>query len=408
MARNGRRNWGWLVAGAALAGAATLGAACSSGDQKTDIVSSRSYRGHESDVDITNFVNVYPATVGSRLDDCQTCHTGFTFHESDGGQAVSVNPCDYCHMIQNPASGYMEPMPTDYTQVLNPYGLDYLHSGRSRDALAAIGPVDSDGDAYGNEAEIADLKYPGDPSSHPGQQTVPMRVVGMDELKGMAATSEFLLANSTRQQFDFYATYKGPTVHDLLVAAGVDPTDGAIQGVTIIAPDGYLQDVTMIQVNNAFPAGLYYAGLDQTTLGQQCGFVTYPDALPGGLTSGGPIPGTPWLVLAYERDGGPLDPSVLDPTTASLQGEGPFRLIVPQSTPGSPDRGSKYTPSGCNDAYDYDQNKDHNAGSMVRGVVAIRVNPIPTGYEDFDYRNGGWAFIANQTVGVYGYGVAAQ
>ena len=38
-----------------------------------------------------------------------------------------------------------------------------------------------------------------------------------------------------------------------------------------------------------------------------------------------------------------------------------------------------------NNLGDYDPSLDHNAGSMVRGVIAIRVNPIPDGYEDFDY-----------------------
>ena len=42
---------------------------------------------------------------------------------------------------------------------------------------------------------------------------------------------------------------------------------------------------------------------------------------------------------------------------------------------------------------------------MVRGVIAVRVNPLPAGYEDFDAKNGGWAFIADSTLVVYGYGI---
>ena len=111
------------------------------------------------------------------------------------------------------------------------------------------------------------------------------------------------------------------------------------------------------------------------------------------------------MLLAYERDGLPLESCNLDPTSGKLNGEGPYRLIVPQLTPGVPDRGSQYSPTTCDDGYDYDDSKDHNAGAMVRGTVAIRVNPLPEGYEDFDYYNGGWAYIAGHNLLIYGAGV---
>ena len=83
---------GWLRA-------AVLGAACSSDDSEGGIVSSRSYRGHESDVDITNFVNVYRPTVGTRLDDCQTCHKPHFAAQ----RALLVEPvqsiCAQCHEV---------------------------------------------------------------------------------------------------------------------------------------------------------------------------------------------------------------------------------------------------------------------------------------------------------------------
>jgi len=102
-------------------------------------------------------------------------------------------------------------------------------------------------------------------------------------------------------------------------------------------------------------------------------------------------------MIAYERDGKLMDPCYLDRVELKLNGEGPFRLIVPQSKVGSPDRGERFSPSGCNDDYDYDKNKDHNAGSMVRGVVAIRIEPMPVGVEEFDYKNGGWAYASDGT-----------
>jgi hypothetical protein len=45
---------------------------------------------------------------------------------------------------------------------------------------------------------------------------------------------------------------------------------------------------------------------------------------------------------------------------------------------------------------------------MVRGVIAVRVNPMPAGLEEFDYQNGGWAYIDDPSVIVYGFGVAAD
>jgi len=110
-------------------------------------------------------------------------------------------------------------------------------------------------------------------------------------------------------------------------------------------------------------------------------------------------------MLAYARDGAPIEACNMDLSSQRINGEGPFRVIVPQSTPGSPDRGSQYSPTTCDDEWDYDDSKDHNAGAMVRGVVAIRVNPLPSGYEDFDYYNGGFAYIEDQTVIVYGHGI---
>ena len=106
-----------------------------------------------------------------------------------------------------------------------------------------------------------------------------------------------------------------------------------------------------------------------------------------------------------ERDGLPMDVSTLDPTSGKINGEGPFRLVVPQSEPSKPDRGSQYSPTNCNDGNDYNDTKDHNAGDMVRGVIAIRIDPLPAGVEDFDYRNGGWAYVQNASVIVYGHGV---
>jgi hypothetical protein len=150
---------------------------------------------------------------------------------------------------------------------------------------------------------------------------------------------------------------------------------------------------------------VFHSGLDVGTLGDECGLVQYPETLPEDLSDGVPIPGEHRLMLGYLRNGEPLEPSHLDVTDGRIAGEGPLRIVVPQERPGSPDRGSRFSPSDCGDGLDFDEDADHNAGAMVRGVVAIRIDPMPAGVEEFDYRNGGWAYIDAGELIVYGHNV---
>ncbi|MBT3219895.1 MAG: hypothetical protein HN348_12465 [Proteobacteria bacterium] len=379
-------------------------------DTMEDQISSRSYQGHQNVTDSNNLVTAYPDTIGTRLDDCHTCHTGGEFTYDAGGndiRTVSRNACDFCHLTQWPEDDYIEAQPTKYKETLNSFGLDYLDGGRDVAALTAMGSDDSDGDGHDNDSEIADLKYPGNDSSMPGQEVAPMVTYTMDELKALTQHTQFLLANSHKQQFDNYASYQGVKVADLLTNAGVDPTDSNIEGITIIAPDGYMKDFASEKITEKYTDGLYFEGLDVATLGAECGFVQYPDVLPSGLVGGSPIDGEQWLLFAWERDGLPMEASYLDITSGRINGEGPYRIIVPQTTPGSPDRGSMYA-TDCSDGWDYDASKDHNAGDMVRGAMAIRINPLPDGYEDFDHYNGGWAYVDSESVLIYGYGITAE
>ncbi|MGD0483414.1 MAG: GEGP motif-containing diheme protein [Gemmatimonadales bacterium] len=367
--------------------------------------SSRAYRGHAGEHDLATFVSVYRRAIGSRLDDCQTCHRGGAFTEAASGRTVTKNPCDYCHLTRHPVAGYAEPLPASFRATLNAYGLAYLERGRSESALRAIARLDSDGDGAPNGVEIAALRYPGDAASRPGQPSAPTRIFTMAQIRALPSHTEFVLVNATRQPVDYYASYRGVTIRDLLLAAGVDPGAAGFQGVTVVAPDGYLHDVTAREINSPFSRGTFYGGLDAATLGAACGFVQYPPVLPSGVTDRAPIPGEPWLLLAYEREGQPLDVATLDVTSGRIGGEGPFRLVVPQSPPGAPDRGSAAPAVTCPDGHPFDAGADHNGGAMVRGVIAVRVNPVPAGHEDFDARNGGWAFVENASVVVYGFGV---
>jgi hypothetical protein len=369
------------------------------GAEKT-IASSRAYKGHANDRDMNQLVAAYPQIAGSRLDDCQTCHTGGEVAVRN--RARFRNACDYCHLIPFPDEG-AEGAPATYEQTLNPFGLAYSKAGRDIAAIRGLANRDSDGDRFSNQAEIEDLRYPGSAESMPGQPRAKTVILDVDDLRAMPAHTQFLLVNSHRQRMDSYASYTGVKIRDLLEQAGVDT--GGISGITIVAADGFMKDFDAETINRPYPSGLFFAELGADTLGEECAVVGYPATLPGGLADGGEIPGEPWLMLAYGRDGGAMDVSHLDPVSGKTRGEGPLRIVVPQSVPGPPDRGSKVSPSGCNDGHDVDESADHNAGSMVRAVVAIRVNPMPEGFEEFDAKNGGWAYVDSGQLVLYGTGI---
>ena len=355
-------------------------------------VSSRSYKGHENDLDANNLVGAYPALVGTRLDDCQTCHAG---RMEEGRLAGSS--CDHCHDLLLHGTGHQA------RATLNPFGLDYLDAGRSLEALALIGEADSDADGFSNREELTAQRYPGSALSRPGQAVAAIRTLTLEALKALPSHAQFMLANTTQQQFDDYATFRGVKVLDLLESLSVD-LSGAT-GITVVAADGYMKSFPLRQVLEPFPQGSFHAGLGPETLGDACGFVRYPESLPEGVAADRLIPGEPWLLLGYEREGVALDTAALDVAEGRIVGEGPVRVVAPQLRPGMPDRGSRYSPSGCGDGMDFREDADHNAGAMVRGVVAIRVDPMPSGVEEFDVAHGGWAYVDAGEIIVYGHGV---
>lgn len=406
-----RRNRFWQYSALpAVVVALALNAACSDDPSSPDdIRSSRSYQGHASDVDINNFVNAYPNTVGTRLDDCQTCHAGGEVTDDDN-DAVHANPCDYCHYIIHPPDGWSG-LPTNLDQTLNPYGAAYDDAGRNADALASIAGDDSDGDGYSNVDEIEQLRYPGDSGSRPGQALCAAVKVTKDELEQMTSQTQFGLANTTKQQFDFYATFTGVKIADLLNEVGVSLTGAT--SVDVMAPDGYARSFTVEQVTQQYPDHRFWTGFDIDALGADCAFVEYPPETYGlghGEWIGQEAGFEQWHILAYQREDQALEASYLDPVTGRIIGEGPFRNVIP---PGSddddlntPDRGKNQDNTGCTlREWDFDGDKDHNAGSMVKGVVIIRVNPMPGGCEEFDIINGGWALIDEEAILVYGHGV---
>ncbi len=368
-----------------------------------DTVASRAYVGHENDADMRGFVRHYPATAGSRLDDCQTCHRGGV-RGTDTEREVS--PCSYCHLIVFPNAKYKTGVPGNYEATLNAYGLDYKKAGRAFGSFAAIDGLDSDGDGKSNGIEVADLRNPGDPASRPGLPQAPTVVLGWEEIRGLPVHTQFMLMNKTQQRRDEYATYKGVRVIDLLTAAKISLT--GVTGITVFAPDGYSTDHSLQDVAAPFPQGFYYDaplvfGDDEKALLEK------PESVPPGVASGRRIPGPLWLILAYEREGRPLEHSAYEKATGRLVGEGPYRLVQPQRQvmgdrrrPGRPDR--SVNAKTYDDGWDYSDRIDHNAGAGARGACVIRINPIPEGYEEYDWKNG-WPLIGERKIVIFGRGV---
>ncbi len=408
------KNYRRLTALVAAVLISVLNMSCSddSGTRPGNEVSSRSYQGHATDTDINNFIQVYPHAAGTRLDDCQTCHKGGDVTD-DEQETVTANPCDYCHYIIHPPEGWTG-LPASFGQTLNPYGTDYDNNGRSSRALFTISGLDSDGDGYINSDEIADLRYPGDQNSNPGLELCPVLKVTLDELKAMPTHTQFCLANTTKQQFDFYATYTGVKIKDILEAKGIDLTGAT--SIDILAPDGFARTFTIEQITDQYPDHRFYSGFGVEDLGTDCAFVEYP-AETYGLGNGDWICQETgqelWHILAYEREGLPLESCYLDPVSGKINGEGPLRNIIP---PGSadddlnrPDRGKNQDTAGCTlSEWNFGNDNDHNAGSMVKGTVIIRINPMPTGCEEFDIINGGWAMIDEGSVLIYGHNVTSE
>ena len=243
----------------------------------------------------------------------------------------------------------------------------------------------------------------------PGQALAPTVRLAWDDIRGLPSREQFLLMNTTKEATDDYVTFKGVRLIDVLKGAGVD-LRGAT-GLTVFAPDGYSVDVAMSDILDPFPQGYFYAGPRSLT-GPERAFVNYPDQIPAGLADGKMIPQAPWILLAFEREGRPLDPSSYEKGTGRLAGEGPYRLIKPQrelsgdpSKPGRPDRSLKFRTYG--DGWDYSPAIDHNAGACVRGACVLRVNPMPAGVEEYDWKNG-WPLIADRALVIYGRGVSGK
>ena len=342
------------------------------------------YSSHQNDQDINNFLAVYPFARSTKLDDCSLCHPG-----SPNGKSGS---CDYCHQTYGLKAPHTPPVP------LNSYGDAYKAVGRTAASIQTIQNLDSDGDSKTNLEEIQALAFPGDPKDYPGLVSAPVIGLNLERILKLPDYSEFLLLNASKSQ-DFYARYRGVKVKDLLSYVGVRKE---ATHITVFSPDGFSQKFPInaptdpkdlpYNVMGPYPYGTYYGGLD---------FVDY-SFIPNHLDHGDRIPDKLYMLLAYMRDGDPLTPGKINPTTLKLDGEGPYRLIPPQKTAGSPDRPSTATPVVPDDGWNYGANNDHNAGFSARTVSAIRVEPLPSGTTDFNWYEGGWNLVDKAKLVIYG------
>ncbi|HEX7503146.1 MAG TPA: hypothetical protein VF451_06970, partial [Acidobacteriota bacterium] len=174
-------------------------------------------------------------------------------------------------------------------------------------------------------------------------------------------------------------------------------------GITVFAPDGWAQyhpqrplaDPALYPVFGVYPQAEYFFSP------QAAFWCDYSAPSCSGRKPGETIhvPGGLRMLLALKREGRPLAAAVLNKDN-KLDGEGPYRVIVPQKVPSPPDQSSK---AGDKDGlWPYRGDWDHNAGSSTRSVTIIRVEPLPPGTTDIDCSEAGWKYIAEGKIVIYG------
>lgn len=366
---------------------------------------------HEGESDAAHFLAVYPDKAGTKLDHCSLCHSGGSYEDSKG-KTVTLGSCQWCHYK------YGYDAKGEILDTLNSYGLAYRSAGSSQSAITSIANLDSDGDGYKNGNEITATRYPGDADDTPAKVPAPSRVYTRSQLETMATHTQFLLMNTSRQ-VDNYTTYTGIPMKDLLDDAGIDLTTAT--GIVVYAPDGWSQyhpleydaDIEMYHVygndltapaGSSYqypPATFYYNSQADVAVNLESGWCDYSSPSCTGRSHGDPITVSGGLkaILAFMREDAYLDPGVLS-SENKLDGEGPFRVVVPQKFPNAPDQSSK---SSIQDViWPYVEDWDHNAGACSRSATIIKVLPLPEGTTDINVMEAGWSYVDGNKIVIYG------
>ena len=350
--------------------------------------------GMHREPDSSLFFKTYPGLLETRLDGCGVCHlrTMAVLHEQESGTPVSLSVCDSCHRL------------TDYgrkpVNSLTAYGLDYLKQGRNAAALAAIDALDSDGDGASNGVELAALTNPGDTQSVPGQKETAYVILSYDELikKGVPVVEQTIFFNTARSPGgDSYNDVRGFPLIEALEAAGLSEEATSVDVLTI---DGYSATFSIAQLRRKYPQSEPVFGLDKETLGE-CGWVRYESK---NLKKGVLLPDA-GIVLSFEENGLRHEPASIG-SDGRLNGSGPFRISAPQlKNPGFPDlplRATEECVRKIPEVYRYNRDYEKNGDYNVMAVVAIRVNPLPSGEIDIHWPQYSKKAIDEKSVVVFG------
>jgi len=356
----------------------------------------RSAYHHMGEIDSGIFLTVYPEKAGTKLDNCNLCHSGGSY--TQGTKTVTLGSCQWCHYKYGyDASGNID-------DTLNAYGLAYKQAGRSTAGVIAIETQDSDGDGYTNKVEIAANRYPGDAADDPTKVPAPYKVYTRAQLEKMPQHTQFMLMN-THKSADFYAEYTGVSLERLLKKMMLP----AATGIKVYSPDGWAQyhplnpdpDPLFYHVIGDYPSASFFYDPQADTALNGNGWCEYSAPSAAGRINGQPIYNPQGLktLLVIKRDGQYLTPGVLTPAN-KLDGEGPFRVVPPQKIPGPPDQ--KSTSAVQSVVWPFDASADHNAGYSSRTVTIIKVEPLPAGTTDVDTLEAGWKYVDEGKILVYG------
>jgi hypothetical protein len=351
---------------------------------------------HMGEKDSAEFLKVYPDRQNTKLDSCGLCHAGGEYKNSSN-VTISMGSCQWCHYK------YGYDGKGDIKETLNAYGKDYMAEGRNSDAIKAIATRDSDGDGYNNKIEIVAVRFPGNKGDDPEKKAAPSRVYTRAQLELLPQHTQFLLMSASKSG-DFYAEYKGVTLETLLKDAGI--LDSAT-GIRIYSPDGWSQyhplypddDPAMYHVIGDYPSAVFQ--YDKQADKANGGWCDYNAGSARGYSNNDPIKVTGGLklLLAYSRDGKNMDPGTLS-SDNKLNGEGPYRVIVPQKVLNPPDQGSSAKNQDV--VWPYNAAWDHSAGSSTRTATIIKVEPLPEGTTDIDLMEAGWGYVDEGKIMIYG------